>query len=84
KEKLEILKYQLQKKYDQRIKINKDIKDINSQIKEIEQFFLLKEAEQLKETLEKKGVSFSEMTKAIEKGSIDLPAEDDSLNIDSN
>lgn len=73
-EKLEILKVDLQKKLAERVKLNEKIKEISAQIAEIEQYFLLQEATKLKETLDKKGISIDDVTKAIESGQLNLPS----------
>lgn len=73
-EKLEILKVDLQKKLAERDKLNEKIKEISAQIAEIEQYFLLQKAAKLKETLDKKGVSIDDVTKAIESGQLNLPS----------
>lgn len=73
-EKLEILKVDLQKKLAERAKLNEKIKEISAQIAEIEQYFLLQEAAKLKETLDKKGISIDDVTKAIESGQLNLPS----------
>lgn len=73
-EKLEILKVDLQKKLAERDKLNEKIKEISAQIAEIEQYFLLQEATKLKETLDKKGISIDDVTKAIESGQLNLPS----------
>lgn len=72
-EKLEILKVDLKKKLEDKDKLNEEIKEISAQIAEIEQFFLLQEAAKLKETLDKKGMSIDDVTKAIESGHLNLP-----------
>ena len=74
-EKLEILKEELRKKISEKEKICKEIKEISSKIAEIEQFLLLQKAAKLKETLDKKGISIDEVTKAIENGDLNLPRE---------
>jgi|GEM_PF-1684831 len=74
-EKLEILKEELRKKIAEKEKINNEIKEISSKIAEIEQFLLLQKAAKLKETLDKKGISIDEVTKAIESGDLNLPRE---------
>lgn len=73
-EKLEILKVDLQKKLTERDKLNEEIKEISAQIEEIEKYFLLQEAAKLKETLDKKGISIDDVTKAIESGQLNLPS----------
>lgn len=73
-EKLEILKVDLQKKLAERDKLNEKIKEISAQIAEIEQYFLLQKAAKLMETLDKKGVSIDDVTKAIESGQLNLPS----------
>lgn len=73
-EKLEILKVDLQKKLAERDKLNEKIKEISAQIAEIEQYFLLQEAAKLKKTLDKKGISIDDVTKAIESGQLNLPS----------
>lgn len=73
-EKLEILKVDLQKKLAERDELNEKIKEISAQIAEIEQYFLLQKAAKLKETLDKKGISIDDVTKAIESGQLNLPS----------
>ena len=71
-DKLEMLNKDLVKKQAARASLDLEIKDIESQIAEIEHYFLLQETSKLKETLGKRGLSIEDVTKAIENGQLNI------------
>lgn len=76
-EKLEILKASLKQKVSLKEKLNEEIREIEKQISEIEQYYLIQEATKLKEVLDKKGISIEDISKAIENGNLNIPKQEE-------